>query len=328
MHNPARSLLCCVCALLLPVAHACVTDLDCSLTGQCNSGACHCDAAWEGEQCERLAFVPAGNETDVNSPWALHDLQVSTWGMGTAQRALGDGAQHMWGTELTGGCGITSWQSNSQVVHWTSATPLTGPWNRTHVALPPETTCPSAAVAPDGTLVMTVGVPGRRGTSKQKIPANYPDGDPVTHQFCRNGSTPCGFSKHGCFGAAGHNREPALSSVSTLRLDAAQGKTTMNFSMYASRGGVSGPWVSVSPRVELALNFTGEWAIAAPWISPDGTTHIVLQTGEWPDFYPVALRQGNIGTVIEAASWEGPYTVIARGACGPGEDMYMVRSLC
>ena len=74
--------------------------LDCSLTGQCNSGACHCDAACEGEQCERLAFVPAGNGTDVNSPWALHDLQVSTWGMGTAQRALGDGAQHIWGTKL------------------------------------------------------------------------------------------------------------------------------------------------------------------------------------------------------------------------------------
>ena len=80
--------------------------------------------------------------------------------------------------------------------------------------------------------------------------------------------------------------------------------------------------------MELALNFSGEWAIAAPWISPDGTTHIGLQTGEWLDFYPAALRQGNIGTVIEAASWEGPYTVIERGVCGPGEDMYMVRSLC
>ena len=37
------------------------------------------------------------------------------------------------------------------------------------------------------------------------------------------------------------------------------------------------------------------------------------------------MREHNIGTVIRAETWRGPYTVVARGACGAGEDMYMYR---
>ena len=34
-------------------------SLDCALNGiKLNDGSCKCDPAWEGSQCERLAFVP------------------------------------------------------------------------------------------------------------------------------------------------------------------------------------------------------------------------------------------------------------------------------
>ena len=65
------------------------------------------------------------------------------------------GRQHMFGVELTGSCGIGAWQTNSQVVHWASDAPA-GPWKRVGVALAPQATCPSVAVAPNGTLVMTL----------------------------------------------------------------------------------------------------------------------------------------------------------------------------
>ena len=68
---------------------------------QAADGKCECDAQWEGDQCERFSFVPTSDDADVNSPWAAHDLETSTWGMGTLQRPI-DGKQHMYGMELTG----------------------------------------------------------------------------------------------------------------------------------------------------------------------------------------------------------------------------------
>jgi hypothetical protein len=86
------------------MAAACTGNLDCALNGVCSSaGQCECDAQWEGEQCERFAFVPGPSAADLNSPWAKPDLKTSTWGMGTLQRPV-DGVQHMFGTELTVRC--------------------------------------------------------------------------------------------------------------------------------------------------------------------------------------------------------------------------------
>jgi hypothetical protein len=51
-----------------------------------------------------MSFVPASHEADVNSPYAAHDLEVSTWGMGTLQHSL-DGEYHLWGSEFTGSWG-------------------------------------------------------------------------------------------------------------------------------------------------------------------------------------------------------------------------------
>jgi hypothetical protein len=287
-----------------------------------------------------MSFIPASHEADVNSPYAAHDLEVSTWGMGTLQHSL-DGEYHLWGSEFTGSCGVGAWQTNSQTVHWTSSTPTTGPWKRREVVLPAEAHCASTAVSPNGSFIMTL-FGGEQRTAKQRIPANYPKGDPINGKFCQNGSTPCGFSKHGCFNtsapvfgsrpdvdapstvaapktvAAGSNALPDCAHCATLNCSA-----NCQFPLYVSPGS-SGPWKLVFAQMNLATklnptNFSGQFSISGPWISANGTTHIVLQTGDWPDFYPPAMRKVNIGTVIRADSWAGPFTVVSRGACGPGE---------
>ena len=186
---------------------------------------------------------------------------------------------------------------------------------------------------------------GAQRPSKQRIPKFYPGGDPVNHMFCHNGSTPCGFSKHGCVNST-HGRSPkhgntdgiesssagdgatAASSVSTRvggsGMDCAHCKTenctgSCTFPMYTAPG-VDGPWNLTSAMIELGseLNptgYKGTFSISAPWISPNGTTHIVLQTGEFPSWYPANLSVNNIGTVVRAETWKGPYTVVARGVC-------------
>ena len=323
-----------------PVGGGGAASLDCALNGVLEAdGTCTCDPAWEGGQCERLAFVPTTDEHDLNSPWAAPDLATSTWGMGTLQRPLG-GRQHMFGVELTGSCGIGAWQTNSQVVHWVSDHPPASPWKRLGVALAPQATCPSTAVAPNGTLVMTL-FGGARRSAKQRTPQYYPGGDPVHHEFCRNGSTPCGFSKHGCSSSssssssAGSPPSPAAASEplgtpggaaaglpDCAHCTARPSGGRCSFPMYVADG-PEGPWRLTSAVLDLAMNFTGSFSISAPWISRNGTTHIVLQTGQFPDSFPPEYKVNNIGAVVRADSWAGPYTVVARGACGAGEDMFI-----
>lgn len=324
-----------------PSQHGAPASLDCALNGvKAADGSCTCDPAWEGAQCERFAFVSTSDDADLNSPWASTDLETSTWGMGTLQRPLDGGQQHMFGVELTGSCGIGAWQTNSQVVHWISDAP-TSPWRRLGVALAPQATCPSAAITPNGTLIMTL-FGGVQRASKQRTPEYYPSGDPVHHNFCRNGSTPCGFSKHGCSStsvlktsstiriggqdSSGLGDQPAVDAATGLP-DCAHCTTRPSggrcaFPMYAADE-AEGPWRLTSVVLDLTMNFTGAFSISAPWVSTNGTTHIVLQTGQFPDAFPPKYKLNNIGAIIRADSWVGPYTVVARGACGAGEDMFI-----
>lgn len=200
---------------------------------------------------------------------------------------------------------------------------------------------------------------GEQRTSKQRTPQFYPDGDPSNHKFCHNGSTPCGFSKHGCSNTSVGEGIPVLieelgnqneygadnnSIVSNTTsngggsngggsIDCAHCKTEdckdhCTFSMYVSPTGVGGPWKLTSAVIQLGpeynpTGFKGTFSISAPYVSPNGTAHIVLQTAEFPDWYPANLTANNIGAVVRAETWEGPYTVVARGACGAGEDMFI-----
>lgn len=167
---------------------ACKSDLDCSLNGDCKAGKCDCDAAWEGEQCERFATVPTPPGMDIKEPG------VTTWG---GQAVQHNGRFHMFVSEYVGNCGITSWLTNSQTTRFVADKPE-GPWSRKEVVIPVWSTCPSAAITPNGTVVLwTMGNGGGRQ------PKLGPD---AWGKRCENGSTPCGFAKHGC----GPNAPPPL----------------------------------------------------------------------------------------------------------------------
>ena len=93
-------------ALQCCAASTCQTDEDCNLNGRCTAGTCACAPAWQGPRCERMALLPARRSSD------FAEEGVSTWGGSIVYR---NASWHMYVSEMLGSCGITSWQSNSQV---------------------------------------------------------------------------------------------------------------------------------------------------------------------------------------------------------------------
>lgn len=133
----------------------CASDFDCSFNGECqpSSGTCACDAGWRGLRCGELALGAVDRAApglrEVNSSTGAN---VSTWGAAM----LVDGATgswHAWASEMVGGCGINSWRTNSQVVHFEAADPG-GPWARREVAQPVFAHEPNVVRGPAGEWVM------------------------------------------------------------------------------------------------------------------------------------------------------------------------------
>jgi len=152
-----------------------------------------------------MALAPATLDSDFKEDG------VSTWGGSivykeeadpsqTKAKGSGGGSWHMYAAEMLGGCGITSWQSNSQVVHAVADSPL-GPWTRTPgVTLHVWAHCPNGAVSPDGAILLPrlwctplkypVGV---NASCKAGVRQCMEDG---SGQCCRDGASPCGFRLH------------------------------------------------------------------------------------------------------------------------------------
>lgn len=152
-----------VCCAARPAAAPCVAtcsaDSDCSYNGVCSGGACACDPGWVGTCCGQLDFVPLAFSSSRGG--YRHPL-TSTWG-GNIITTDSGASYHMWIAEMapngTGGdpgagsCGLTTWGSNSQITHVTSAAPG-GPYERQEVAVPVWSHNPLVRAMPDGTLVL------------------------------------------------------------------------------------------------------------------------------------------------------------------------------
>ena len=132
----------------------CATAADCSFNGVCDGARarCACDAAWTGERCQTLALVPARAGAGLR----LLDgagRNVSTWGGSVLLDAARDPpTYHMWASEITHGCGIDAWRTNSQIVHATSADGVH--FKRREVVQGVFAHEPTVARAPDGRWVM------------------------------------------------------------------------------------------------------------------------------------------------------------------------------
>eukprot|EP01079_Euglenida_sp_SAG-EU17-18_P000086 gene86-358_t len=76
----------------------CGSDDDCSLNGICEDGTCHCDPQWEGPDCGVLSLLPAEPDSGYRR-------------------------YHAFTVEMTFGCPIGDYLTNSQIVHVQSDTP-------------------------------------------------------------------------------------------------------------------------------------------------------------------------------------------------------------
>lgn len=116
----------------------CTSDLDCSLNGQCESGVCRCDAAWERADCSGLRLLPS-EPVDAMPPAYGYAPNVTSWGGNAILHT--DGQYHLFVSEISDDhgnfCGLHEWGSHSRVVHAVSSAAL-GPYTRHDVALPQE----------------------------------------------------------------------------------------------------------------------------------------------------------------------------------------------
>ena len=105
-----------------------LTDLQCSLNGACEPSGCVCDSGWRGEACELLDLLPANLAAAGYNHLLGHandNSSVSSWG--ATQLQGDDGVFHTYVGAMLGGCGIGGFETNEQIVHATSASPI-GPW--------------------------------------------------------------------------------------------------------------------------------------------------------------------------------------------------------
>jgi hypothetical protein len=257
----------------------CVSSLDCSLNGDCDAktGRCECDPGWRGRGCASLDLALQTADAMLN------ETNRSTWG---APAVFSEGAYHAYVSEMVEGCGITSWQSNSQLTHYTAQTPR-GPWQRKDVAVPVWAHCATAAAVPNKTgttLIMTHM--SRRAGARKCLPSGC----------CQGGASPCGM-KHPC-NASSHAAPapagPVRAGEGTPHKD---GTLPIKYAHSPD-----GPWMQTSVEVRNLSTFF----LAAPLVLPNGTAFMVVETPP-------------LSTLLRAETWRGPYSVVTRAACGGGE---------
>ena len=99
----------------------CISENDCSLAGACIAGACVCRAPFTGPSCTTLALgaspVP-GTGGYVNS---------TAWSWGGSPVEDEHGMFHLFASQLSNGCGLLHYQTNSAVQHLTAQHAL-GPY--------------------------------------------------------------------------------------------------------------------------------------------------------------------------------------------------------
>eukprot|EP01060_Flectonema_neradi_P040512 TRINITY_DN924_c2_g1_i3.p1 TRINITY_DN924_c2_g1~~TRINITY_DN924_c2_g1_i3.p1 ORF type:complete len:408 (+),score=72.04 TRINITY_DN924_c2_g1_i3:65-1288(+) len=262
-------------------AWECTDDLGCQLNGKCVSGKCECRSAWKGVNCSELALIP----TPMDS--GIHLEHNSTWGGSVIKGS--DGKYHMYAAYMELGCGLTSWRSNSIVVHAESNT-STGKFDIKDTSLPAWSHNPSTAVTADGTILLF-----HVGTANGST-LEYCNG---ADDCCRNGTSPCGFL---------HCAPPCnCTSEQKKRVEQLQAQVDepdFAFVFHTSKD-PSGPWKAVSPALPPGVaSYT-----PSPWVHPNGTLYIVFNSDDM--------------VMVRSEHYEGPYEIVTTGACGGGEDPYI-----
>jgi hypothetical protein len=126
----------------------CVSDMDCSLNGECRDGSCSCYAGWKGSSCGWLDFKPLRNA----SASGFNEPNINTWGGSIVKDFLNE-KWHMYLSYMELGCTLQQFKPNSKIVHAVSeesaigpyvfSDSVTAPWSHNpHVQLIPATDPP------------------------------------------------------------------------------------------------------------------------------------------------------------------------------------------
>ena len=90
---------------------------------------------WTGPRCETLTFAP-GKETDCGKLCAYHGHGNDTTSWGASVVRADDGRLYMFAAEMTNGCDLGAWRTNSKVVVAVADDPL-GPFEYAEDAVAP-----------------------------------------------------------------------------------------------------------------------------------------------------------------------------------------------
>jgi hypothetical protein len=94
--------------------------------------------------------IPVNADGNITTGYIHSNL--SSWG-GSVIYGVSDKMYHMFVAQFTNGCPLSSWESNSFIMHATSPTP-TGPYKAVNSVLPVFHHNPTISQAPDGTYLL------------------------------------------------------------------------------------------------------------------------------------------------------------------------------
>eukprot|EP00658_Telonema_sp_P-2_P078652 TRINITY_DN7418_c0_g1_i6.p1 TRINITY_DN7418_c0_g1~~TRINITY_DN7418_c0_g1_i6.p1 ORF type:complete len:606 (+),score=78.46 TRINITY_DN7418_c0_g1_i6:190-2007(+) len=290
-------------AMAIMMVHAagsppsCTTALDCSLNGECAASRCNCLPAWKGDRCDVLNLIPMSSPRDGD---AYRSTDRSSWG-GSVSRGA-DGLYHLFVSEMAEQCGLSSYTSNSQIVHATSAQPE-GPYQRQQVIVESFAHNPTLVVDPrDGTLVLYhIGC----GTEQRK-----------KIQDCVNGTTPKQRGNPHPHPSPNPNPHPHPSPNPSPNPAEHPATALTGLSNYSCHGGygdpanvyvaetINGPWRMQGLRVENSKWMT-HMDNPAPWILSNGTVLLFLRR-----FPTHGSGQGStVGIGRAEQGWNGTYVL-------------------
>ena len=234
---------------------SCTVDDNCSLNGICHAGICKCFAPWSGSSCGVLDELPGprtaaygrnGNGTGGTAD-NRQSIVPATWGASVLSWA---GQTHMFVSEMTAGCGLSAWGSNTQIVHAMAKNPL-GPFARQDDALGPESTNPAVIADTKGQALWLFHIgAGDNSTKGQKHCSSPPSPGPalaaatgaadvVAHVSTAGPAGPWTPRALGAFPC--NNPAPALAADGTGRLLC--NDSPRHWSIHVSKHGLGGPWM-------------------------------------------------------------------------------------
>ena len=261
--------------------HHCATDDDCSLNGVCGKdGACVCDKPWGDVDCSKLQFLPAPISS-CGDACAYHamDPRNTSWG-GSVIRGGDDGRYYMAAAEMHGGCGLNTWQTNSQVAIAVSDDGPLGPYTKQQVAVQPWAHNPQIVRAATGEyLIFSLGNGTAHGRMKR----------------CGGGTTRAGAQQP----PAPPMRDFLATHTSASAGTATVANKSVGFVIHYATS-LAGPWKAHTATIP---NFRGQDNMGnwnpAPVVLPDGTIRVMVHTdpAPWAGEVIVEARNG----------WRGPY---------------------